>query len=79
MQGLRYIKIGIFGVCSLALSVMASESEKAPAKLIAELTAFCQEVVDEEGTNGKPEDAFLLECVNEELEAEGYPKLTSLD
>ncbi|GFD67671.1 hypothetical protein [Alteromonas sp. KUL106] len=69
----------LIGLSALAFSVIATESETAPAELVEELTQFCQEVAEEEGTKGKPEDVFILECVNDELEAEGYAKLTSLN
>jgi hypothetical protein len=63
----------------MAFSLTAMASETAPAELVEELTQFCQEVAEEEGTKGKPEDEFVLECVNDELEAEGYAKVSSLD
>jgi len=79
MKSLSLLGLGLFGLSALAFSVMAAESETAPAELVAELTQFCKEVAAEEGTKGKPEDVFVLECVNDELEAEGYQKLKSLN
>lgn len=79
MKSLSSLGLGLFGLSALAFSAMATESETAPAELIAELTQFCKEVAEEEGTKGKPEDVFVLECVNDELEAEGYQKLKSLN
>ncbi len=79
MKSLSLLGLGLFGLSALAFSVMATESETAPAELVAELTQFCKEVAEEEGTKGKPEDVFVLECVNDELEAEGYQKLKSLN
>ena len=79
MKGLRFIGLGLVGLSAMAFSVLAAASEEAPAELVAELTQFCKEIAEEEGTKGKPEDVFVLECVNDELEAEGYQKLKSLN
>lgn len=62
----------------LAVSAFANEAKPAPAELVAELTTFCQEVAEEDGTNGKPLNEFLLECVNEELESEGFEPVDAL-
>jgi hypothetical protein len=69
--------VSLFLSC-LAVSAFASEAKLAPAELVAELTAFCQEVAEEDGTNGKPLNVFLLECVNEELESEGFEPVDAL-
>ena len=69
----------LIGCSVMALSVSATESETAPAELIAELQQYCTEVAEDEGTQGKPMKTFVLECVNDELESEGYQKITSLD
>ncbi|GFD74990.1 hypothetical protein ACI7YQ_12260 [Alteromonas marina] len=69
----------LIGLTAMAFSLTAMASETAPAELVEELTQFCQEVAEEEGTKGKPENEFVLECVNDELEAEGYAKVSSLD
>ncbi|WP_338518069.1 hypothetical protein [Alteromonas gracilis] len=69
----------LIGCSVMALSVSATDSETAPAELIAELQQYCTEVAEGEGTQGKPMKAFVLECVNDELESEGYQKITSLD
>ncbi|BFT29820.1 hypothetical protein D210916BOD24_09960 [Alteromonas sp. D210916BOD_24] len=74
MKGLMLI-----GLSALTFSAIASGSEEAPAELIAELTQYCKEIAEDEGTKGKPLDTFLLECVNDELEAEGYQKVKSLN
>lgn len=79
MKSLSSIGLGLVGLSALAFSVTATASEKASSELVAELVQFCKEVAEEEGTKGKSEDAFLLECVNEELEAEGYQALKSLN
>ncbi|WP_334059380.1 hypothetical protein [Alteromonas sp. S005] len=79
MKGLRFIGLGLVGLSAMAFSVIAAASEEAPAELVVELTQFCKEIAEEEGTKGESEDVFVLECVNDELEAEGYKKLKSLN
>jgi len=65
-------------ISCLAVSALANEAKTAPAELVAELTTFCQEVAAEDGTNGKPLNVFLLECINEELESEGFEAIDEL-
>ncbi|MFT4747929.1 MAG: hypothetical protein ACI8XG_002013 [Congregibacter sp.] len=63
----------------LSTAVMADEQQVADKELIAELKQFCTELAQEDGTNDKELDVFLLECVNEELDSEGYKALTKLN
>ena len=74
MKGLMLV-----GISALTFSAMATAQEAAPADLIAELTQFCTEVAEDEGTKGMALNAFLLQCVNDELEAEGYATVSSLN
>ncbi|PKG98582.1 hypothetical protein CXF95_11905 [Paraglaciecola sp. MB-3u-78] len=62
----------------LATTVMADEQPIADKELIAELKQYCTELAQEEGTDGKELKEFMLECVNEELDSEGYQTLTTL-
>lgn len=62
----------------LTTSVLAEERPIADAKLIAELKQYCTELAQEDGTGGKDLKVFMLECVNEELESEGFQPLTVL-
>lgn len=62
----------------LTTSVLAEERPVADAKLIAELKQYCIELAQEDGTGGKDLKVFMLECVNEELESEGFQPLTVL-
>lgn len=62
----------------LTTSVLAEERPVADAKLIAELKQYCTELAQEDGTGGKDLKVFMLECVNEELESEGFQPLTEL-
>lgn len=62
----------------IATSAFADERPVADKELIAELKQYCNEIAQEEGTDGKELKVFMLECVNEELESEGYQPLTKL-
>lgn len=62
----------------LTTSVLADERPVADKKLIAELKQYCAEVAKEDGTDGKDLKVFMLECVNEELESEGFQPLPEL-
>jgi membrane carboxypeptidase/penicillin-binding protein len=62
----------------LATTVMAEEQPIADKELITELKQYCTELAQEDGTNGKELKVFMLECVNEELDSEGYQPLTTL-
>ncbi len=59
-------------------AVVGDERPVAGAKLIAELKEYCTEVAEEEGTDGKKMDVFMLDCINEELESEGYQPIKKL-
>lgn len=74
MKGLMLV-----GISALTFSAMATAQEAAPVDLIAELTQFCTEVAEDEGTKGMALNEFLLQCVNDELEAEGYATVSSLN
>lgn len=62
----------------LTTTVMADDRPIADKELIAELKQYCTELAQEDGTDGKELKVFLLECVNEELDSEGYQLLTKL-
>lgn len=62
----------------LSTGVLADERPIADKTLIAELKQYCTELADEDGTAGKELKVFLLECVNEELDSEGYQPLPKL-
>jgi hypothetical protein len=62
----------------LTTSVLADDRPIAEKALIAELTQYCTELAQEDGTNGKELKVFMLECVNEELDSEGYQPLAKL-
>jgi hypothetical protein len=62
----------------LSTTVMANDRPVADKELIAELKQYCTELAQEDGTDGKELTVYMLECVNEELDSEGYQLLTEL-
>jgi hypothetical protein len=62
----------------LSTTVMADDRPVADKELIAELKQYCTELAQEDGTDGKELTVYMLECVNEELDLEGYQLLTEL-
>ena len=64
---------------SLSFGIFADEKPKADIELIAELKQFCSEVAEEDGTDDLSLPAFLLVCVNQELDEEGYQSIKKLD
>ena len=68
------------GLALLMVSFLAISDDLVPAdkETIEELKKYCQSIADEEGTEGKELNVFLLECVNQELEAEGYLPIKKL-
>jgi len=62
----------------LSTTVMADDRPVADKEFIAELKKYCTELAQEDGTDGKELKVFMLECVNEELDSEGYQLLTEL-
>ncbi len=59
-------------------ALFAQDAMEADADTIAELKEYCMEIAAEDGTEGMPMEMFLLTCVNEELESEGYKPLKKL-
>ena len=56
----------------VTLNTMAEELPVADPAFIAELKEFCTEVANDEGVSAEDLNAFLLSCINDELESEGY-------
>jgi hypothetical protein len=63
---------------SAAFFAMADDRPVAPLDVVLDLKQFCQDIADDEGTDGKELPVFLLQCVNEELDSEGYQPITKL-
>jgi|TARA_R110001583_G_scaffold15006_4_gene62272 hypothetical protein len=71
--GEEFMKFLLGLVLSLTMfGAVADEGEVADAALIAELTQYCTDIAEEDGTGGQSLNTFLLECVNNELSSEGY-------
>ena len=63
----------------LSFSTFAEDRPQADSELIEELKQFCMEISEEDGTGELDLAAFLLDCVNSELDEEGYRPVTKLD
>ncbi|MFT2089527.1 hypothetical protein [Paraglaciecola sp. 2405UD69-4] len=63
----------------LTSAVLADELPKADPELIAELKEYCVELATEDGIDKKELKKFILECINEELDAEGYQALAKVE
>ncbi|MFT6895957.1 MAG: hypothetical protein ACJA13_000354 [Paraglaciecola sp.] len=75
----EYMKFILGLLFSLTLfAALADDGDVADAELIAELKEYCAEVAAEDGTGGKSQEQFMLDCVNEELASEGYQPLEKL-
>jgi hypothetical protein len=61
-----------------AASTIADERPVADTQLIKDYQEYCKEIADDEGTGKLSMEEFLLVCVNEELETEGYQPITKL-
>lgn len=59
--------------------VMSEELPEADLELIAVFKQMCSEVAEYEEISGSALHAFLLGCVNKELEIEGYRLITKLN
>ncbi len=62
----------------LTTSVVADDRPLPDKELVSELKQYCAELAEEDGTDGKELPVFILDCVNEELDIEGYQLLTKL-
>ncbi len=61
-----------------AASTIAEDRPVADADLIQEYKVYCMEIAEDEGTGKLSMDEFLLSCINDELESEGYQPITSV-
>ncbi|MFT7417735.1 MAG: hypothetical protein ACI9DS_002909 [Glaciecola sp.] len=59
-------------------SAFADDRPVADAEVIMEYKEYCKEIADEEGTGKPAMDQFLLTCINDELESEGFQPITKL-
>jgi hypothetical protein len=58
--------------------LLADERPLAAPEFVLEYKIFCTEVAEDDGTGKLNLDEYLLICVNEELESEGYQPVTKL-
>lgn len=61
-----------------AMSTAAEDRPVAEDDLIQEYKVYCMEIAEDEGTGKLSMDEFLLSCINDELESEGYQPITSV-
>lgn len=61
-----------------AASSVAEDLPVADIELVKELKEYCMGIAEDDGTGDATMDAFLLSCVNDELESEGYQPVTKL-
>ncbi len=56
----------------------ASQAANADKEWVQELKLYCEELAEDEGIEQARRKAFVLDCVNQELKADGYPPLPAL-
>ncbi len=65
-----------------AFSVFANDDdshlEEASVGYVSQVLATCKEYAVEDEVAAKDLNSYLLECVNDDLDANGYKKITSL-
>jgi len=59
-------------------TAFADDRPVASKELVLEYKAYCAELAEDEGTDGLSLDDYLLNCINEELDIEGYQPVKSL-
>jgi len=65
-----------FAVC---MAIADEDKPAAPQSVIDEAKAVCEKYAQEDNVPADDLKNFLMECVNEELDAQGYKKVDSLD
>ena len=74
MKTIAMVLVGL-----LSFSSYADDKPTADEALLKELKQFCSEMAEDDGIAADQLAAYLLKCVNEELESEGYAPVTKLD
>lgn len=62
----------------LSFAVNADDRPEADIELIQEFVEYCTEIAEDDGTGDLSLPEFLLICVNQELESEGYKPVKKL-
>ena len=70
--------LAIFFILLASFGVSADDRPIADMEMVMELKQFCEDIADDEGTDGMELNDFLLQCVNDELDAEGYQPIDKL-
>ncbi|MFC3034564.1 hypothetical protein ACFOEE_18850 [Pseudoalteromonas fenneropenaei] len=72
--------IGVIALIS-ATNVMAANDGKdpAPKDLVADLTQMCADWAKDDGIEAAALKKYVLDCVNEELSANGYQTVTDVE
>ncbi len=66
-----------FGATSV--SVMAADAQQAPADVLNELVATCKSWAVEDQVPEAEREAYVLQCVNDELNSLGYAPVEKID
>jgi hypothetical protein len=59
-------------------SAVADDRPVADQELIAEFKEFCEEMAEDDGTAGMSLPEYLLVCINDELDSEGFQPITEV-
>jgi hypothetical protein len=70
--------VAILFVGLLSFSSYADDKPAADEALLKELKQFCTEMAEDDGIAADKLADYLLTCVNQELESEGYATVTEL-
>jgi hypothetical protein len=65
-------------IFSFVFSAYAEDMPVADAELKKEMIEFCKEMAEDESVAAADLQSYLLTCVNNELESEGYAAVTKL-
>ena len=61
-----------------AANAVANDATDASAETIQEFTEMCVSWAKEDDVSNEELNAYVLKCVNDELESEGYKKVSSV-
>ncbi|MBQ4798986.1 hypothetical protein J8L73_07555 [Pseudoalteromonas sp. MMG006] len=61
-----------------ATYAVADDTPTASAEMIKEYTEMCVNWAKDDDVNDEALNAYVLRCVNDELESEGYKKISSV-
>lgn len=73
--------IALFSASTLLISAFAANADdapQAPTELVQEFTEMCLGWATDDDISGSDLKPYVLKCVNDELEAEGYKKVKDI-